>query len=77
MDSSFSYLVLFLSLKRKPTSIQVSVNTEQCEISILDDSTTVDEDQIAVYCSLSYVAQLSIASKGKEDQSTTIVGNSM
>ena len=77
MDSSFSYIVLFLSLKRRPTSIQVSVNIELSEISILDDSTTIDEDQVAVYCSLSHVAQLSITSRGKENQSTTTVENSM
>lgn len=52
----------------------MSANMEQNEISIMDDSRAIDEEQIAIYCSLSYVAQLCIASKNKESHGRTIVG---
>lgn len=69
------YSVLFLSVKRGSGSIQVTINAEQNELSVHDDSSSISTEQFAIYCSLSYVAHLEIAWKGRDNESESRVVN--
>ena len=52
--------MLYLSLQRGATNIQLSVNVVQNELTVFDNSTKLDAEQLCVYSSLSYVAHFDI-----------------